>query len=119
MDYPSNNATEPQTMVPTLKLRAKIREYTKTNREQLRANTSDSLRFGIGEIQARIKELDNLTEKDVAGLAGRIKRRKHATNEDMYRLSHAFLQDEKNIQTFNKITGAIQVLVKELTGNKK
>ncbi|KAM7353613.1 uncharacterized protein ACRADG_005604 [Cochliomyia hominivorax] len=105
-----------QMLVPTPKLRDKIREYTKLHREQVRANSLDSLRFGIGEIKARIQELDNLTEKDVTGLAGRIKRRKHATNEDMYRLSHAFLQDERNIETFNKITGAMQVLVKELSG---
>ncbi|KAI8125165.1 hypothetical protein FF38_00359 [Lucilia cuprina] len=114
-----DNATAEQSLqikVPTLKLKEKIREYTKSHREQLRANSLDALRFGIGEIKARIQELENLTEKDVTGLAGRIKRRKHATNEDMYRLSHAFLQDEKNIETFNKIPGAIQVLVKELTG---
>lgn len=119
MDTTSTSTTEQteQIMVPTLKLREKIREYTKSHREHLRANSLDSLRFGIGEIKARIQELENLTEKDVSGLAGRIKRRKHATNEDMYRLSHAFLQDVKNIETFNKIPGAIQVLVKELTGN--
>lgn len=119
MEKSTSSSTENslQIMVPTLKLREKIREYTKSHREQLRANSLDSLRFGIGEIKARIQELENLTEKDVTGLAGRIKRRKHATNEDMYRLSHAFLQDEKNIETFNKIPGAIQVLVKELTGN--
>ena len=110
---------EPQVIRTTLKMREKIRDYTKSNREQLRASTSDSLRFGIGEIKARIQELDNLTEKDVIGLAGRMKRRKHATNEDMYRLSHAFLQDDRNIQAFNKIPGAIQVLVKELTGKKR
>ncbi|XP_059222042.1 uncharacterized protein LOC106093750 [Stomoxys calcitrans] len=110
-------STSPKTTVPTTLLREKVREYTKRHREQIRADVSDSLRFQLGEIKARIKELENLSEKDVAGLAARIKRRKHATEEDMYRLSHAFLQDAKNIETFSKITGALQVLVKELTGN--
>ncbi|XP_075152258.1 uncharacterized protein LOC142226246 [Haematobia irritans] len=104
-------------VVPTKLLREKIREYTKRHREQVRADTSDSLRFQLGEIKEYIKELDNLSEKDVTGLAARIKRRKHATEEDMYRLSHAFLQDAKNIEVFSKTTGALQVLIKELTGN--
>lgn len=105
-----------QEMESTLKLREKIREYTKSDRKLLRANASDSLRFGVGEIKARITELESLTEKDVIGLARRIKRRKHATCEDMYRLSHSFLQDTQNIETFSKIPGGLQVLIKELTG---
>ncbi|TMW41810.1 hypothetical protein DOY81_013108 [Sarcophaga bullata] len=118
MDIETTPEEQPlQTMESTLKLRDKIREYTKSDRKLMRANVSDSLRFGVGEIKARIKELESLTEKDVIGLARRIKRRKHATCEDMYRLSHAFLQDVQNIETFSKIPGAIQVLIKELTGN--
>ncbi|XP_005180826.1 uncharacterized protein LOC101899969 [Musca domestica] len=114
----SSNSPEPKpSTVPTQLLREKIREYTKKHREAIRAEVSDSLRFQLGEIKERIQELDNVTEKDVAGLAARIKRRKHATIEDMYRLSHAFLQNVANIQAFNKIPGSMQVLIKELTGN--
>ncbi|XP_061387310.1 uncharacterized protein LOC133322332 [Musca vetustissima] len=114
----TSTSPEPKTStVPTQLLREKIRDYTKKHREAIRAEVSDSLRFQLGEIKERIQELDNVTEKDVTGLAARIKRRKHATIEDMYRLSHAFLQDVTNIQAFNKIPGAIQVLIKELTGN--
>lgn len=102
--------------VPTLELRAKIRDYTKLYRDKIRASTYDSVRFGPGEIKEQIQQLHKLTEKDVIGLASRIKRHKHATNDDMYRLSHAFLMDEKNIEIFCRITGAMQVLVKELTG---
>ncbi|XP_060654285.1 uncharacterized protein LOC132789947 [Drosophila nasuta] len=97
-------------------LRHKIREYAKHQRKDLRTNATDALRFGLGQIRDEIRELENLSVKDVHGLAGRIKRRKHATTEDMYRLSHAFLQSNDNINAFAATQGAVQVIVKELTG---
>ncbi|XP_001356971.3 uncharacterized protein [Drosophila pseudoobscura] len=97
-------------------LRLKIRSYAKEQRQIFRTNATDALRFGLGQIKSEISELENLSAKDVCGLAARIKRRKHATSEDMYRLSHAFLQGNENINTFSGIPGAIQVLVKELSG---
>ncbi|XP_022224064.2 uncharacterized protein LOC111075227 [Drosophila obscura] len=97
-------------------LRLKIRSYAKEQRQVLRTFATDALRFGLGQIRSEIRELENLSAKDVCGLAARIKRRKHATSEDMYRLSHAFLQGNENISTFVGIPGAIQVLVKELSG---
>uniref|UniRef100_A0A1A9WKP0 IBB domain-containing protein n=1 Tax=Glossina brevipalpis TaxID=37001 RepID=A0A1A9WKP0_9MUSC len=102
--------------VPTEILREKIRVYANSQREQQRDCSRDSLRFGLGEIKERIQQLDNLSENDVLGIARRIKRRKHAAPEDMYRLSHAFLQDLDNIKAFNKMSGALQILIKELTG---
>lgn len=110
------SSTENQ-IIPTEALREKIRKYSKTIRDTKRNNENDSLRFGLGEIQSKIVELDNLSEKDIQGLANRIKRRKHASAEDMYRLSHAFLQGIENIRAFAMIPGAIQTLVKELTGS--
>ncbi|KAH8377213.1 hypothetical protein KR093_004153, partial [Drosophila rubida] len=97
-------------------LRHKIREYAKHQRKDLRTSATDALRFGLGQIRDEIRELENLGVKDVHGLAGRIKRRKRATTEDMYRLSHAFLQSNDNINAFAAIQGAPQVIVKELTG---
>ncbi|SPP79868.1 uncharacterized protein LOC117582314 [Drosophila guanche] len=97
-------------------LRLKIRSYAKEQRQVLRTSATDALRFGLGQIWNEISELENLSAKDVSGLAARIKRRKHATAEDMYRLSHAFLQGNENINTFAGIPGAMQVLVKELSG---
>ncbi|KAH8293109.1 hypothetical protein KR044_004279, partial [Drosophila immigrans] len=97
-------------------LRHRIREYAKHQRKDLRTNATDALRFGLGQIKDEISELENLSVKDVHGLAGRIKRRKHATAEDMYRLSHAFLQSNDNIKAFAATQGAAQVIVKELTG---
>lgn len=103
-------------IVATNHLREKIREYAIAKRNSLRADARDALRFGLGEIKEEIRQLSSLNESDVIGLVSRIKRRKNATAEDMYRLSHAFLQSNENIAAFNKIPGAIQVLIKAFTG---
>ncbi|XP_017838812.2 uncharacterized protein LOC108597003 [Drosophila busckii] len=108
--------SQPPTKMDDTFLRHKIREYAKQQRHNLRTNANDALRFGLGQIKQEICELENLRVKDVQGMAGRIKRRKHATTEDMYRLSHAFLQGNENINAFAATPGAIQVIVKELTG---
>lgn len=57
-----------------------------------------------------------ISEKDVIGMCSRIKRKKHASKEDMARLSTAFLQNKENISVFIKVTGAINVIIKEFTG---
>lgn len=105
------------TPVATDQLREKLRQLCKIERENKRCAEIDSLRLGLGEIRSVITELENLSEKDVSGLCSRIKRRKHATIEDMFRLSHAFLQSNDNIIIFAKTPGAINVIVKELTGH--
>ncbi|XP_036328877.1 uncharacterized protein LOC118741132 [Rhagoletis pomonella] len=102
--------------VPTELLREKVRIFSQRHRELQRAKSNDALRFGLGEITKKVEELDNLTEKDVNGLITRIKRRKHASVEDMYRLNHAFLQSMDHIKLFAKAPGALHVIVKELTG---
>ena len=67
----------------------------------------------------RFVESGIVTEQDITGLCSRIKRRKHATDEDLRKLSNAFLQSEANISAFMKITGAINIVVKEFTGNDR
>ncbi|CAD7079896.1 unnamed protein product [Hermetia illucens] len=101
----------------TQRLREKIRVFQAAERNSRREDDTDSMRLGLGEISQLIEELENLTEKDVTGLASRIKRKKHASYDDMFRLSHAFLQSVENIATFVKIPGALNVIVKELTGS--
>ncbi|EDW75563.2 uncharacterized protein Dwil_GK23924 [Drosophila willistoni] len=112
----NNENPEPALSAPDSFLRLKIREYAQKQRHNQRDQATDAFRFGLGQIRQEITELDNLKIKDVQGLAARIKRRKHATSENMYRLSHAFLQGNENINCFAAIPGASQVLVKELTG---
>ncbi|XP_054744110.1 uncharacterized protein LOC129248547 [Anastrepha obliqua] len=97
-------------------LREKLREISQHQRELHRAKSKDALRFGLGEINKKVEEINNLTVKDVEGLITRIKRRKHASVEEMYQLSHAFLQSMDHIKLFAKVPGILHIIVKELTG---
>lgn len=97
-------------------IRSSLRERMKLERFKVRNESTDAFRVGIGVIKEIISDLDSITEKDVTGIASRIKRKKGAAEEDLNRLSHAFLQNVENIVTFSKITGALNVIVKELTG---
>ncbi|XP_070506888.1 uncharacterized protein [Chironomus tepperi] len=89
-------------------LRVKLREEHSKSQHLHRSTAFDQNRFIESEI---------LTESDVTGLCSRIKRRKHATEEDLIKLATAFYQNEANISAFMKITGAINVIVKEFIGH--
>ncbi|XP_067624407.1 uncharacterized protein mRpL27 isoform X1 [Eurosta solidaginis] len=115
-DMETAESIQADVFVPTKLLRDKIRQFSQRHREELRAKSKDALRFGLGEIHAQVEELNNITVKDVLGLVKRIKRRKHASVEEMYRFSHAFLQSIDNIKIFAKEPGALQIIIKELTG---
>ncbi|XP_016997761.2 transmembrane and coiled-coil domain-containing protein 6 [Drosophila takahashii] len=104
------------TPLENIHLRSKIRGYARDQRLECRMKAKDALRIGLGQVKEEVAALESLGTKDVVGMAGRIKRRKHATSEDLCRLSLAFLQGNDNINAFAVIPGAIQVLVKELTG---
>lgn len=67
----------------------------------------------------RFDEDELINEHDIHGLCSRIKRRKGADAEDLQRLGIAFIQSEENIVSFIKVTGAINVIVKEFTGNDR
>lgn len=99
------------------KIKNKARDELKFDREVNRKIKTDSLRVGLADLQGKIKNNENITEKDIIGLAGRIKRRKKAESDDLYRLSIGFLQTELNIRTFVNIQGALNVIVKVLTGS--
>lgn len=109
-------SSEPNPLPENSVLRSKIRGYAREQRQECRIQAKDSLRLGLGQIKKEVATLEDLGTKDVLGLASRIKRRKHATSEDLYRLALAFLQGNENINAFAAIPGAIQVLIKELTG---
>ncbi|CRL00866.1 CLUMA_CG014117, isoform A [Clunio marinus] len=64
----------------------------------------------------RFLATDILTEEDIKGLCSRIKRKKHAPRDDLIKLCNAFIQSLENISTFIKVTGAINVIIKEFTG---
>lgn len=91
-------------------LRDNRRNKLKEHQEFNRLKAFDANRFVNAEV---------LTEKDIAGLCSRIKRRKHASEEDLRKLSNAFIQSEANIATFIKTTGAINIVIKEFTGSDR
>ncbi|XP_059616830.1 uncharacterized protein LOC132261841 [Phlebotomus argentipes] len=97
---------------------SRIRDYIRRDIQDFRANSRhsdlDTVRCGLGEIVDVMS--NNITQKDVQGLAARIKRRKRATSNDLIRLSKAFMRDSENISTFMRIPGAINVVIKEFTG---
>lgn len=85
-------------------------------RYEERSKYADSVRVGVEELSDFLKEMELITEEDIAGMALRIKRRRHADEADLNRLSHAFLQSPDNSIAFVNIPGALDVLIKELTG---
>ncbi|XP_055712233.1 uncharacterized protein LOC129807169 [Phlebotomus papatasi] len=97
---------------------ARIREFIRRDIQDSRTNSRnsdlDTVRCGLGEIVDVMS--NNITQKDVQGLAARIKRRKRATSNDLIRLSKAFMRNSENISTFIRIPGAINVVIKEFTG---
>lgn len=97
-------------------LRSDLRQQIKDDREKRRHRSVDSIRLGIGEVTEQLGNLRNYSTKDVTELAGRIKQQKHASTDDLNCLAHAFIQSVENITCFLNITGALNVLVKELTG---
>lgn len=98
-------------------LKSNLRANMRQDRVENRHNAVDSLRLGVGELSKFLTDLEHMTEKDMAGMASRIKRRRRADEADLIRLSQSFLQCTENITTFTNITGALNVLVKELTGS--
>ncbi|XP_055685474.1 uncharacterized protein LOC129791357 [Lutzomyia longipalpis] len=97
---------------------ARIREYIRRDIQDTRTNSRnsdlDTVRCGLGEIVDVMS--NSITQKDVQGLAARIKRRKRATSNDLIRLSKAFMRNSDNISTFIRIPGALNVIIKEFTG---
>lgn len=97
-----------------------IREKHRTDTYRLqsdqRTKSMDRKRCGLFEIESHIKEHEQLTEEDIKKLSARIKRRKHAIKKDLLTLNAAFLHTSENISVFCKITGALNIIVKEFTG---
>lgn len=109
---------EAEVSAPVLNLRNDLRSHLKILRNEKRHNKIDGVRIGIGELNDYLINLESFGEKDVLNLAQRIKQQKHAKPNDLNRLCNAFLQTTENIKCFLNVTGALNVVVKELTGNR-
>lgn len=96
-------------------LREKLRTEMKISRQKHRHDGVDTIRIAIGETYT--ENLRTYTQDDVLSLAKTVKHQKHANPHQLNQLSHAFLQSTDNIQCFLNVTGALNVIVKELIGS--
>lgn len=96
-------------------IRRRIRDERRLHRKEVRFDQIDALRLELGGVF--LDNLRNYTEEDVLNLTKCIKKQKHAKPDQMNQLCHAFIQSVDNINCFMNVTGAINVIVKELTGN--
>lgn len=97
-----------------------IRENVKDNiriaRFKHRQEELDNLRITLGTAEDDAVNLKTFTPNDVLAIVTKLKRNRHATPTDLLKLSHAFLQSHENINLFVNTTGALPVVVKEMTG---
>lgn len=96
-------------------LREKLRTKMRISRQEHRHESVDTIRMAIGENYT--ENLRTYTPTDVLKLAKAVKHQKRAKLHQLGQLSHAFLQSAENIQCFLNVTGALNVIVKEFTGN--
>lgn len=95
-------------------IREKVHGELLKTRQLQRDRQRDTLRCGLSEIQEDFVEF--VGQAEIIKLCNRIKRRKHADERDLFRLSRGFLSSAENIGVFLKTQGATNVLVKEFTG---
>jgi hypothetical protein len=94
-----------------------IKELRRNRAEQLRHHQDFNRSAAFEKHRFLANEIVN--EQDIHGLCSRIKRRKRADESDLRRLANSFIQSEENIICFLKVTGAINVIVKEFTSNDR
>ncbi|XP_050077953.1 uncharacterized protein LOC126564874 [Anopheles maculipalpis] len=102
---------------PLEHIRIQKRYELKWEQKTHRKKELDRNRAGLGELHHSIGVIEHISEQEIKGLASRIKRRKRCDPLDLVRLSYGFQQSRENISHFIRTTGAINVIVKELTGH--
>lgn len=114
MEY-SGESVEQQSQNTLESIRLRVRNERYAHRKEVRFDQIDALRLELGGIY--VDNLRNYTNNDVYELIKCIKKRKRAKVDQMSKLCHAFIQSVDNISCFINIAGAINVIIKELTGN--
>lgn len=97
-------------------VRDSVRKDIHEARSKHRHDEIDGLRVAPNELSDHSINLQSFGRDDVLNIVKTIKKNKHAKATELLKLSHAFLQSTDNIQAFLNTTGAMNVLVKELTG---
>lgn len=95
-------------------VRRNNREMGYQERQERRETLVNSRRGTLGEKANSQKRV--ITTQEVKTLAERLKHKGHFTVQDFMFLNHALIQNEENIITFFRVTGALHALVRELTG---
>lgn len=99
-----------------------IRENVKDNiriaRLKHRQDELDNLRITLGAAEDDAVNLKTFTPNDVLAIVLKLKRQRNASAADLLKLCHAFLQSHENINLFVNTTGAVPVIVKEMTGKR-
>lgn len=106
---------EDKSTVVTL-IRENVKENIRIARLKNRQDELDSLRITFADVEDHCINLQTFTTNDVLAIANKIKKQRHASVTELQKLSHAFLQSSENITCFVNATGALPVIVKEMTG---
>ncbi|XP_037959726.1 uncharacterized protein LOC119689057 [Teleopsis dalmanni] len=96
-------------------IRCKMRNAAEVQRHNKRHEVNDMLRCGLGEM---IEDFEAISTQEIVDLSEKLRSRRTATCEDLFRLSRAFISDEQHIVAFMSTPGAFQVIIKELTGRR-
>lgn len=112
----SNPAEEEKPTVVTT-IRENVKENIRIARLKHRQDEIDNFRITLGQLEDETVNLQTFSTNDVLEIAAQIKKHRHASSSELLKLSHAFLQSSENISCFINATGAVPVIVKELTGN--
>ncbi|XP_055295482.1 uncharacterized protein LOC129565094 [Sitodiplosis mosellana] len=99
-------------------IRETVKENIRIARLRHRQDELDNLRITHGDPEDDSINLQTFTKNDVLDIANKIKKQRHASTTDLLKLCHAFLQSIDNINCFVNTTGAVPVIVKEMTGKK-
>lgn len=97
-------------------IRENVKENIRIARLRHRQDELDSLRITHGDFEEHSINLQTFTTNDVLEIANKIKKQRHASAVELSKLCHAFLQSTDNINCFVNSTGAVPVIIKEMTG---
>lgn len=97
-------------------VRDSVRKDVHEARSKHRHDKIDGLRVAPNELLDHSINLQSFDKDDVLNIVKTIKKNKHVKTAEMLKLNQAFLQSTDNIEAFLNTTGAMNVLVKELTG---
>lgn len=97
-------------------IRENVKENIRIARLKHRQDEVDNFRITLGQLEDDTINLQTFSTTDVLEIANKIKKQRHASIPELLKLCHAFLQSSENITCFVNSTGALPVIVKELTG---